>query len=56
VKSLSETLIDNWFFSHNITHGYEKKIPGENMIFDFYLSSKNNKEFYIEFWGLLNEP
>jgi len=53
VKSLSETLIDNWFFSHNITHGYEKKIPGD---FDFYLSSKNNKEFYIEFWGLLNEP
>lgn len=56
VRSISETLIDNWLFSHNITHGYEKKIPGENMICDFYLSSKNNKEFFIEFWGLLNEP
>lgn len=52
VRSISETLIDNWLFSHNIVHGYEKKIPGEFMTCDFYVRDKNNKEAYIEFWGL----
>ena len=54
VRSISETLIDNWLFAHNIVHAYEKKIPGENMMCDFYLRDKNNHDFYIEFWGLEN--
>lgn len=54
VRSISEALIDNWLFSHNIVHGYEKKIPGEFMTCDFYLRNKSNQEIFIEFWGLLN--
>lgn len=53
VRSISETLIDNWLFSHNIIHGYEKKIPGEFMTCDFYLRNKSNHELFIEFWGLI---
>lgn len=54
VRSISETLIDNWLFSHNIVHGYEKKIPGEFMTCDFFVRGKNNNKVYIEFWGLEN--
>ena len=54
VRPISETIIDNWLFSHNIVHGYEKKIPGEFMTCDFFVRDKNNNEVYLEFWGLEN--
>lgn len=52
VKSLSEVLIDNWLFNHNIAHAYERIVPIKEMIVsDFFIKSAN---LYIEFWGLNN--
>jgi hypothetical protein len=52
VRSKNEVIVDNWLFDHNITHGYEKKLPGQNLLCDFYIKRKTGEEIYIEVWGL----
>lgn len=53
VRSLSETLIDNWLYNNDYIHCYEKKLPiKENVLCDFYLKEK---DIYIEFWGIQDE-
>ena len=50
VRSISEVLIDNWLYEHDITHAYERKVPIEENVFcDFYVKKCN---CYVEFWGL----
>ena len=55
VKSPYEKLIDNWLYSENIKHAYEKKIYIDETTFitpDFYISEyKGIKDIYVEFWG-----
>jgi len=52
VRSIAETVIDNWLFNHYILHGYEMLINGERMLSDFYLKSKKGQEVFIEYWKL----
>ncbi len=52
VRSRGEALVDNYLFEKGIAHAYEKKIPGENMISDFYIRNKRGEEIYLEIWGL----
>lgn len=54
VKSQQEALIDNYLFSHNIRHVYEKEIhidnnPEHSLHPDFYLPDLN---VYIEHFGM----
>ncbi len=54
VRSLSEMLIDNWLYTHNYVHAYEKSVymatnPEAIVLSDFYLPQG---DVYIEFWGL----
>ena len=54
VRSLSEMLIDDWLYTHNYVHAYEKSVfmetdPDAIVLSDFYLPKFN---VYIEFWGL----
>ncbi|MDR3198042.1 MAG: hypothetical protein LBU34_09270 [Planctomycetaceae bacterium] len=52
VRSRAELLIDNWLYSEEISHAYEKKLPVEEEVYcDFYLPKG---KIYIEFWGLEN--
>lgn len=55
-RSRIEVIVDNWLYSHNIAHAYEKKIPGQKMICDFYVKKSNGKDIYIEVWGGLENP
>ena len=55
-RSRIEVIVDNWLFNHNIAHAYEKKIPGQKMICDFYVKKADGKEIYIEVWGGLENP
>lgn len=55
VRSRAEIIVDNWFYTKGIAHCYEKKIPGQKMICDFYLIWKG-KEYYIEVWGGMQDP
>ena len=48
VRSKAELIIDNWLHRHRILHEYEKKIPSEYMMCDFYLA---DYDIYIEYWG-----
>lgn len=48
VRSKAELIIDNWLHRHRILHEYEKKIPGEYMMCDFYLP---DNDIYVEYWG-----
>ena len=48
VRSKSETLIDNWLYHHRLAHAYEKKVPGEGKLPDFYIPVAN---CYLEHWG-----
>ena len=48
VRSKAELIIDNWLHRHRIVHEYERKIPGQYMICDFYLP---DHDVYLEFWG-----
>ncbi len=55
VRSRAELLIDNWLYSENIQHVYEKQVSfpnGEKCLCDFYLKDLNA---YIEFWGMTDE-
>jgi hypothetical protein len=54
VRSKAEMIIDDWLYSENIVHAYEKMLPiQENVYSDFYLPQG---KVYIEFWGLENDP
>ena len=48
VRSKAELLIDNWLYKNDLAHEYEKEIPNELMMCDFYLP---DSDVYIEFWG-----
>lgn len=55
VRSKNEVIVDNWLFRHNICHGYEKAVFGENgeeYYSDFYIPGI---ELYVEIWGLTDE-
>ena len=48
VRSKAEVIIANWLHHHKIRYEYEKKIPGEYMMCDYYLP---DYDIYIEYWG-----
>lgn len=53
VRSKAELIIDNWLYSHNIIHSYEKTLPiHEFYYYDFYIKEI---DVYIEYWGLEDE-
>ena len=52
VRSIPEQIIDNWLYTRNIPHAYEKLIrnDGEEIYFsDWFLKEGN---VYIEYWGM----
>lgn len=50
VRSRAEMLIDNWLYTAEIVHAYERRLPLEEEVYcDFYLPAG---KVYIEFWGL----
>jgi len=50
VRSRAELLIDNYLYTHQIVHAYERKIPiTEELYCDFYIPL--GKKVYIEYWG-----
>ncbi|MCX6163349.1 MAG: hypothetical protein NTU73_00550 [Ignavibacteriae bacterium] len=51
VRSKNEVIVDNWLYRNYVTHCYEKLVPGEKMLSDFFIK-KDNIEVYIEVWGL----
>ena len=54
VRSKAEVLIDNWLFTNEIMHSYERKLPIEADVYcDFYLPKS---KVYIEYWGIENNP
>ena len=53
VRTKSEAIIDDWLYSHNIVHAYERKLPiEEDMYCDFFIPKG---KCYIEYWGIENE-
>ena len=53
VRSKAEMIIDDWLYSENIVHAYEKRLPVEEDVFsDFYLPQG---KVYVEFWGIEND-
>ncbi len=54
VRSRWELVIDNFLYSHWLTHAYERKIPIQEDIYsDFYIpAQKGGKAVYIEYWGI----
>lgn len=54
VRSRGELLIDNWLYTEQIIHAYERKVPiDEDLYCDFYLPTG---KVYIEYWGLEDDP
>ncbi len=54
VRSRAEMLIDNWLYTAEIVHAYERRLPIEEEVYcDFYLP---NAKVYIEFWGMESDP
>ena len=50
VRSRAEAMIDNWLYTNNISHAYERKLPIEEDVYsDFFIRTGN---VYIEFWGM----
>jgi very-short-patch-repair endonuclease len=50
VRSRAEMLIDNWLYTAEIVHAYERKLPVEEEVYcDFYLPAA---KVYVEFWGM----
>ena len=48
-------LVDNWLYTQEIVHAYERKLPiDEEAYCDFYIPS--GKKVYIECWGMENDP
>ncbi len=53
VRSRAEMLIDNWLYTAEIVHAYERRLPVEEEVYcDFYLPSA---KVYVEFWGMDND-
>ncbi len=54
VRSRGGMLIDNWLYTEQIIHAYERKVPiDEDLYCDFYLPTG---KVYIEYWGMENDP
>ena len=50
VRSRAEMLIDNWLYTAEIVHAYERRLPVEEEVYcDFYLPGA---KVYLEFWGM----
>ncbi len=47
--SFTESIIDNWLFSHGISHERSRRYPESRMTADFYIPSCN---LFIEYFGL----
>ena len=53
VRSKAEILIDNWLYTEEFVHAYERKLPVEEDVYsDFYLPQG---KVYIEYWGIEND-
>lgn len=52
--SISELLIDNWFFENKITHEKDVRYPETNHKADWAINSKDEKIF-VEYFGLAND-
>jgi len=53
VRSKAEVMIDNWLYTEEFVHAYERKLPVEEDVYsDFYLP---HGKVYIEYWGLEND-
>jgi hypothetical protein len=52
VRSGSEARIDDYLYTNQIIHAYERKVPVEDdeLYCDFYIPA--GKKIYIEFWGI----
>jgi hypothetical protein len=50
--SISEMVVDNWLFEHDLAHERNKAYPGSKMTCDFYLPSQN---LWLEYFGLAGE-
>ncbi len=54
VRSRAEMLIDNWLYTTELVHAYERRLPIEEEIYcDFYLPAG---KVYLEFWGMESDP
>ncbi len=54
VRSRAEMLIDNWLYTSEIVHAYERRLPLEEEVYcDFYLPVG---KVYVEFWGMEDNP
>jgi len=52
-RSKSEMLIDNWLYTFEVVHVYERKLPIEEEVYsDFYIPMG---KVYIEYWGYEND-
>jgi hypothetical protein len=50
VRSRGEVMIDNWLYTSQVVHAYERKVPIEESLYcDFWLPAG---KVYIEFWGM----
>lgn len=51
VRSNLERIVDEYLYENNISHEYEKRLPGESYRYmtDFYANN-----FYVEIWGVVN--
>lgn len=54
VRSMAELTIDNWLFNKRIVHGYEARLPSDEVYrCDFFLPIVGQQEYvYIEYWGM----
>lgn len=52
--SISESLIDNWFYNNNISHEKDVSYPQTNHKADWKIFSAN-KEIFVEYFGLAND-
>ena len=50
--SISEMIIDDWFFDNNIKHMRNKKYPDSNFDCDFYFP---DYDLWVEYFGLLGQ-
>jgi len=50
--SISEKIVDDWFFNNGMAHERNKKYPNSNMNCDFYFT---NLDLWVEYFGLLGE-
>ena len=50
VRSRAELVIDNWLYTRDVAHAYERRLPvPEEAYADFYIPIG---DCYIEYWGL----